>query len=49
MTDSTGEDSSTPERETVPDSQDDVGGHRSTVDCARFIVDDVLLPVVSDE
>ena len=48
MTDSTGEDSSTPERETVPDSQDDVGGHCSTVDCVRPIVDDVLLPVVSD-
>ena len=48
MTDSTGEDSPAPERETVPDSQDDVGGHCSTVDCVRPIVDDVLLPVVSD-
>ena len=48
MTDSTGEDSPALERETVPDSQDDVGGHCSTVDCVRPIVDDVLLPVVSD-
>ena len=49
MTDSTGEDSPAPERETVPASQDDVGGHCSTGDCIRPIIDDVLLPVVGDD